>query len=282
MENNNQLQNNAIFYKSDHPKDVGIGFKSVDYSHFHDMYEIILLLNGSEDLLFAGEKITLQENEICILRPFEIHKRTLLDSPNLSQLSISVKRECFNHAIEYLGNSIDVSDIYNVNKPFIKKLLPSETKIIYEHIKELYDPNDISGQSLSESELKLAIINLLAVVLKHKENSIYTVPTWLQQLSISMDSIENCSEGISALSRISGKSSSTISHAFKRYYNTTPTHFVNGKRSKNAAKLLTTTDDDIIDICYTCGFGSLSYFYKHFKDAYGTSPLQYRKKQKKQ
>lgn len=277
MKYENTLQNEAIYYKSEHPKDIGIGYKSFDYMHYHDQYEIILLLNGQEELFFSGNRITLHQQEICILRPFEIHQRTLDNSKDLEQVSIAIKRECFDYALAYLGNCIDATDIHDINQPFIKKLLPSESKLIFEHIKELYDPNEISGQHMSDAELKLIIMNLLTLVLKPKQGSIYTVPTWLQQLSISMDSLENLSEGLPALSRISGKSSSSISHAFKKYYNTTPTHFINEKRVKHAAMLLTTTNDEIIDICYKCGFGSLSYFYNHFRKTYAVSPLQYRK-----
>ncbi len=280
MSNSYNLQNEAIFYKSNHPKDIGIGFESFNYPHYHDQYEIILLLEGEEKLLFSGDTITLHEKEVCIIRPFEIHQRTLSKSADLSQLSIAVKRGRFEDAIAYLADSIDVSDLHNINKPFIKNMLPSEMKLIYQHIKDLYDPTEISGQKMSDSELKLIVMNLLALILKPKEYSIYTVPTWLQQLSLSMDSLENCSKGTSALTELSGKSASTISHAFKQYYDTTPTHFINEKRSKHAARMLTKTDMDIIDIAYTCGFGSLSYFYKYFKDTYHLSPLQYRIKNK--
>ena len=191
---------------------------------------------------------------------------------------MAVKKECFEHALYFLGSSIDTSTIFDITVPFIKKLHSSDMKFIYEHITNLYDQNVPSGQikDMSESELKIIIINILSLCLKLDDKKDFSLPIWLQQLNNDMNYLSNCAEGITALSRLSGKSDSTISHAFKQYLNVTPSVFVNEKRLQNASKLLLTTDKEIVDICFMCGFGSLSYFYKRFNEAYGASPLQYR------
>ena len=44
-----------------------------------------------------------------------------------------------------------------------------------------------------------------------------------------------------------------------------------------AAKLLTTTSDDIINIAINTGFDNLSYFNRCFKKKYGITPGKYRK-----
>ena len=54
--------------------------------------------------------------------------------------------------------------------------------------------------------------------------------------------------------------------------------YLNDYRLEVAAKLLTTTSDDIIDISVNTGFENLSYFNRCFKKKYGTTPGRYRKK----
>ena len=281
MSNSNILQKSIVFYNYNHGNDdVGIGQNPADYLHYHDMYEINLVLSGQEQLFFSSGETVIKEQELCIFRPYEIHKRSLDPKIETRQICLAIKKECFEHAIYFLGNSIDASTLFDITIPFIKKLHSSDMKIIYEHINNLYDQDTPSGQisNVSDSELKIIIIELLTICLKKDKHKDFAIPMWLQQLVSDMSSIENAAEGIKALSRISGKSSSTISHAFKQYYNMTPSKFVNDKRLQNAAKLLLTSDSEIVDIAYGCGFGSLSYFYKQFADMYGSSPSQFRKK----
>jgi AraC-like DNA-binding protein len=45
--------------------------------------------------------------------------------------------------------------------------------------------------------------------------------------------------------------------------------------------LLVETDDGIIDVAYSVGFGNLSVFYRFFKDAVGTTPAAFRKENQK-
>ena len=285
MSNSTILQKGIVFYDYKHKEnDVGIGRNPVDYLHYHDMYEINLVLSGQEEVYFANNKRILKETEMCIFRPYEIHKRALDPNIETSQICLAVKKECFEHAIYFLGSSIDTSSIFDVTIPFIKKLHSSDIKFFYEHISNLYDSNVPSGQikEMSEGELKIIIINILSLCLKLDKKQDFSIPIWLQQLNNDMNILSNCAEGIKALSRLSGKSSSTISHAFKQYLGMTPSKFVNDKRLQNASKLLLTTDNEIVDIAFMCGFGSLSYFYKQFNELYGISPLQYRIKNETQ
>lgn len=62
---------------------------------------------------------------------------------------------------------------------------------------------------------------------------------------------------------------------------TSPIQFVNNYRLKKAARLLRQTSFSMSIISETVGFQSTSYFTKLFKQAYGQTPSQYRKKYSK-
>ena len=47
---------------------------------------------------------------------------------------------------------------------------------------------------------------------------------------------------------------------------------------EEARRLLISTDKNISDIIYTLGLSNRSYFYRIFENAYGVTPLQYRKR----
>lgn len=69
--------------------------------------------------------------------------------------------------------------------------------------------------------------------------------------------------------------------SFSRYFamkNNKPlSRFIAEIRIKHACKLLTETEDSIAQICYECGFNTLSNFNKQFKEIVMKKPLEYKK-----
>lgn len=68
--------------------------------------------------------------------------------------------------------------------------------------------------------------------------------------------------------------------AFCRYFKSitkkTLGQVVTEFRIRHACNLLRSTDQMVIEICFECGFGNVSFFNKTFKAVTGYSPLQYR------
>lgn len=73
------------------------------------------------------------------------------------------------------------------------------------------------------------------------------------------------------------KSTSAISHAFKRDNGMTLKSYCNLLKINDAKAMLQTSDIPITDIAYAVGFESLSYYINVFKKQTGNSPKEYRK-----
>jgi|GEM_PF-2603028 AraC-type DNA-binding domain-containing proteins len=69
---------------------------------------------------------------------------------------------------------------------------------------------------------------------------------------------------------------STFKRKFQEVYHCTPHKWLNDKRLDKAKELLCITDYSATDICFICGFQSLTTFINQFKGKYGTAPGQYR------
>ena len=69
--------------------------------------------------------------------------------------------------------------------------------------------------------------------------------------------------------------------SFSRYFtmkNNKPfSRFISEIRIKHACKMLTESDESIAQICYDCGFNTLSNFNKQFKEIMLKKPMQYKK-----
>lgn len=74
-----------------------------------------------------------------------------------------------------------------------------------------------------------------------------------------------------------GLSQRRVVEVFKTAYGMTPKAYMDDLKLKEAKRLLIETDDRVIDIAASVGFGSLATFNRFFKEQVGCSPFQYRK-----
>ncbi|MBN1671604.1 MAG: helix-turn-helix domain-containing protein [Kiritimatiellae bacterium] len=74
-----------------------------------------------------------------------------------------------------------------------------------------------------------------------------------------------------------GKSDAHVSRSFRKHLGLSPSGYLNERRLEKSRLLLTQTNYAIVEICYRVGFNNLSYFYRLFKDRYGTTPRQHRR-----
>ncbi len=101
-------------------------------------------------------------------------------------------------------------------------------------------------------------------------------PIWLRAACEAMHDERNLRLGLTQFIALSGVSAAHLSRTLKAYRQQTPSAFINELRVQQAALLLTTTTEAIIEIAATCGFANLSYFYRRFGERFGMSPRAFR------
>jgi len=75
-------------------------------------------------------------------------------------------------------------------------------------------------------------------------------------------------------------SSSAFSHFFKKRTQRPFTEYLTELRIGHAAKLLISTEKNISEVCYECGFNNISNFNRSFKAQKGCTPSEFRSQQK--
>ncbi|WP_242977558.1 bifunctional transcriptional activator/DNA repair enzyme AdaA [Clostridium luticellarii] len=78
-----------------------------------------------------------------------------------------------------------------------------------------------------------------------------------------------------------GISQRRMAEIFKGEYGITLSKYMSNLRLKEAKRLLSDTNDEIINIAYSVGFDRLSSFYRFFKNGTGLPPAAYRKECRK-
>jgi len=83
---------------------------------------------------------------------------------------------------------------------------------------------------------------------------------------------------VSDLVRACERTHPYVTTTFTRFLGMPPRAYLLERKLERAAVLLSNSTRPILQISVALGFGSLSYFYKRFKEKYGLSPAKYRAK----
>ncbi len=116
-------------------------------------------------------------------------------------------------------------------------------------------------------DLRAPELNRTATVNENRLKEMLTFIHMNYQREISVDEI----------AKAANISKSECFRCFRRMIGKKPVTYLNEHRLKHAVNLLISTDKQITEICFACGFNHISYFGKIFKQYYAMTPKQFRK-----
>ena len=152
------------------------------------------------------------------------------------------------------------ADIY-IEKPFDLDFLRFSVKNILEH------------RELLKTSFQLGRIG--------SDISMFGLQKWDSEFLAKLDStirenIANSELGNDFLAERMSMSTSTLVRKIRKLLNTSPNNYIRNVRLVSAAEMLKQGEGaNITDICYACGFSTVSYFSKCFKDKFGSTPSEF-------
>ncbi|MCH5185598.1 MAG: AraC family transcriptional regulator [Oscillospiraceae bacterium] len=248
--------------------------------HYHDNYEIFLMIDGEKNLFFDNKKYLIEKGSLFVIEPFLTHgtassenpyyKRYLLNldprelSPILSQHEtnmlfdristcvLSLSEENFRTAAFYFG---EIDRRKREHNPFSEKL----ARMFAVQLTEL-----ISREAGSRSAVKLESAG--------KKNEI---PIMHALRYINLNFTENIT--LDFISEYAHMSKSNFCLVFKNVMGETFIEYLNTLRIAQVHKLLITTDMQLGAIAEQTGFTSADYMTRIFKRVHGISPSAVRR-----
>lgn len=254
--------------------------------HFHKEYQLFVVLEGS-GTRFIGDSIkSFSEGDM------------VFSGPNLPHLWRSDDKyfekgkELFTRGIVVYFNE------FFLGAPLLEKEELSLVRQLFEHAKkgmEIFGDTNVKLQRMLKELLNLKGVESLIQLLKilnvmattkeyrfiansgyinsHKESDKtrmnivheYVMKNFKRKISL---------EEVSALAYMTPTS---FSRYFKTRANKSFSTFLSEIRTGHACKLLLEDKMNITQICYECGFRTLSNFNKQFKEITNTTPLKYKK-----
>jgi len=254
--------------------------------HFHPEFQISLIVNGNgtrfvgdsvqsfedDDLVFTGpdlphlwrsDQAYFEKDSTLKTRGIVIYFDHVLFSETLLQ------REEFYHINKLVEKSIRGMEIHGKSKAkIIELILQIPNEIGFKRVIKLMEIIDVLSTSKEYSLLSSpGYANVFKGDDVDKMRMVHTYVMDNFKSKISLDEV----------AALLNMTKTSFCRYFKPRANKTFSSFVNEIRIGHARKLLLEDNYNISEICYECGFYTLSNFNRQFKAVTDLKPLQYRK-----
>ena len=238
-----------------------------DEEHIHDFYEIYLNLSGDVSFLVEDHLYPIGRGDIIVSAPNEIHRCIYHSNCMHEHFCIWIRelpfatdplREHFAQNKLLVLSEEDKERVINACFAFFESQSEDSPRP-FRAVKSFFEILDIlcAGQreTIEAQSLPSGFSEIIRYVSQH-----YTEPS--------------CT--VSHICKIFYISKSTICRHFRRYFQTTPSDYIEAKRFSEAKKLLS-AGQSVQSVCLNSGFSDCSYFIMRFRKKFGITPYQYQK-----
>lgn len=238
--------------------------------HFHDYYEIEMVVSGEGRQMLNGSEFPLRRGCITFLSPVDFHQ-LYVGSSEIRVLNVSFAASFIS---KYFSESLlsTGTTLVELDEDEIQKL-----ETVFEFMLDERDLDDRHSKDL----MPLLMQYLVALFERSRER--HQTPATKKDsapISIAMQYIfEHYLESPSfeEVAIISGYAPTYFSKLFHDVTGQRYSDFLATMKINHAKMLLITTNMNTIDIAYACGFKSSQTFYRVFKKITGTYPGEFRK-----
>jgi AraC-like DNA-binding protein len=253
--------------------------------HFHEEFQITLVLEGEGSLFVAESVVPFKKSEIYLLgknlphvfRNKEYHFGKNKHK-NARAVSVFFNQDVIKAALSEIPESYAIQRLFDLSVYGIK-VSADKAPLISQKLKEL--PGKKSFERFIglldileciSNDHHLDFISSLGV-------PIHSVQENLPKINQVFDYVRsNFSEKITLknVAEMVNMSPTAFCRYFKYKSQKTFSRFLIEVRIANACRLLHQDDLNTSECCYNCGYNNLSNFHKHFKSVTGMTPLEYR------
>ena len=261
---------------------------SMPTKHFHDEYEVYYLVEGERYYFIEQQTYLVKKGSLVFVNRGQIHKTGLAGTSYHDRILIELKEEPFSSFFSSMGD-LSLRDFFSSHsgvleleekdqRPIERLLISIATEI----------QNKPIGYELSVM-MKLSKLLIFALRCKADTNTLKPATTATTAKHKKVDEVaayivKNCTNttSLDSLAKHFFVSKCYLSRIFKEVTGFTVNEYINIHRVQRAQHLLLYSEYNISEISDQLGFDSITYFEKVFKKYTETSPLKYRKQNKKE
>jgi AraC-like DNA-binding protein/quercetin dioxygenase-like cupin family protein len=263
----NHVRKNEIFHFSK----MGLGPLERSSLHDHDFSELFWVESGRVIHWIRGEKRMIDPGTLIFVRPEDFHTVGAADPKEESVIcNLAFPSRVWRFIRQrYLRKQ---PDWYCGGAAQKREHILSPVSLDFLRRAGL----EMISAPRSGLMLERFFLNLAVALQPPEALSSIRAPHWLTGAVSRVEHEGLFRKGPGALTQMSGRSQEHVVRESKRWLHKTPTILINEMRMRHAAAHLSTTQQEIIDICYDCGLENVGHFYTLFRQTYGMTPRRYR------
>ena len=256
-------------------------------NHKHDYVEMMYVVQGSIHHVIDGKEVILNEGEILLLNQHSWHAIKKAEKDDIA-INFIILPSFFDVVYDMIGYDNIIAkflvDILKRNSNSGEYLLFQVADILQiqnlveNMIQSLYEKED----DHKENQITMGLLFMYLVRYVNRTTKGTTKRFEELLVEATLDYIDHNYKDATLL-EISSRLKQpdyALSKLVKQQTGRTFKDLLQSRRFYRAEELLMDTDLSIDDIIYVVGYESHSYFFRRFKEKYGVTPSQYRKKRK--
>lgn len=242
-----------------------------DYDiHWHDYFEIEMVVEGSADHILNGKTYSLSKGDIYLLTPVDFHE-IHPTSPKTTVMNIMFTEELVSDEILFF--------FFNSTENIIGHLDEKEYNFLYTIIDRAiteYSEKELFSQNMVRNIIECIFITLgrkFGLISKAPASNISAMHKVLMYIHHHFREDPTLEE----TAEIAGFNPGYFSSVFHQFTKKTYKKYLTDLKMNYAKKLLLSGNLSISEICYNSGYNTLSHFLREFKKYYGITPTNMRK-----
>lgn len=256
-------------------------FRGSDFPvHTHKQWEVVVIMEGDITHIINGNKQTLKKGDLVLIRPTDIHGFEKCTSTSPLQLTAFMEDQAFRRFSDDILPSL-YENLLAMPAPFSINLTENELKSLENTLENFTSGEKTYTQTaLNRAATKAILTKALELAVKYSDSapkSAPSYPDWLSAFLVAAAKPENFDKPLKKLIKNTNYCMDYFTKLFRRHTGNTPLKYVNDIKLSYAQKLLTSTDQPILEIAHKLGYATESYFCRIFKTAYGIAPKNFRK-----
>jgi len=237
--------------------------------HWHDCFEIELVLRGSAVQVLNGTRYEMTPGYIYLLNPTDFHS---METDGATVYNIMFSEEMLDKGVLERILSIKENIIFKLDNREMQNIEFLISRMLYEFV-HYTDYSNTIIQNLMEC---LFIMIIRKCDFNEKDNS-DTEHDSIKNAVLHLHSHFRENPTLTQLSEAAGLNKNYFSSLFHSATGKTYKEYISTLKLDHAKKLILTSNIPVKEVCYASGFQSLTNFLRVFKEMYGVSPSEMRK-----
>jgi AraC family cel operon transcriptional repressor len=273
------LQDGEIYAMNSFPHLQKLGFlldaDEIGTFHSHEFTEVILLVKGKLIHDINGARRSLESGSLVFVRPYDLHRLLPVSAERAVFASLVLAAPVVRDLMSYLCTPAIAHRFNNAPEAPCLHLPPDTARVLMLEMERVSNEQAVAPQNSALLARVLAARLFAGYLLPEDTGAVRDrpmPPRWLERLREQAESWDSLAHAPNRLHAVCPCHPSHLCKCFRRYYDETPTEFINRLRLRQAVRRLKDPEAKVAAIAAELGFDSLSHFHRLFKRRYGLTP----------